>query len=166
MEHQKVNSLVATDLSAAFDTLDHDILLSVLEKRFGVQDTCLDWFRSYLNSRFCMVRIRNALSSKCELNCSVQQGSLGGPSLFTVYASTIQSVVPDDIDLHGFADGHVLKNSFRSSSRVDEKDTILSLEATLVDIELWMDQNRLKMNDDKTEFIITRRLFLCNRTIF
>ena len=101
-----------------------------------------------------MVRVRNALSSKCELKCLVPQGSLGGPSLFTVYASTIQLEVPDDIDLHGFADDHVLKNSFRASSRVDEKESILSLEATLVDIKVWMDQNRLKMNDDKTEFIM------------
>ena len=89
MEHQKVTSLVAIDLSMAFDTVDHDILLSVLEKRFGVQDTCLEWFMSYLNSRYCMVKIRNAFSSKCELNCSVPQGSLEGPSLFTVHASTM-----------------------------------------------------------------------------
>ena len=149
MEHQKVTSLVAIDLSVAFDMVDHDILLSVLEKRFGVQDTCLEWFRSYLNSRYCVVKI-NALSSICELNCSVPQGSLGGPSLFTVYASTMQSIVPDDIDLHGFVDDHVLKNSFRASSRVDEKESILSLESTSVDVKLWMDQNRLKMNDDKT----------------
>ena len=74
MEHQKVTSLVAIDLSVAFDMVDHDILLSVLEKRFGVQDTCLEWFRSYLNSRYCVVKI-NALSSICELNCSVPQGS-------------------------------------------------------------------------------------------
>ena len=77
------------------------------------------------------------------LNCSVPHGSLGGPSLFTVYVSTIQSEVPDDIDLHGFADDHILKNSFRASSRVDEKESIQSLEATLVDIKVWMDQNRL-----------------------
>ena len=107
MEHQKVTSLVAIDLSAAFDTVDYNILLSVLERRLGVNDTCLDWFRSYLNSKYCIVKIGNALSSKCELNCSVPQGSLGGPSLFTVYASTMQSVVPDEIDLHGFADDHI-----------------------------------------------------------
>ena len=70
--------------------------------------------------------------------------------MFTVYASTMQSIVPDDIDLHGFVDDHVLKNSFRASSRVDEKESILSLESTSVDVKLWMDQNRLKMNDDKT----------------
>ena len=80
MEHQKVTSLVAIDLSAAFNIVDHNILLRVLEKMFGVQDTCLAWFRSYPNSRYCMVKIRETFSSKCELNCSVLQGSLGGPS--------------------------------------------------------------------------------------
>ena len=68
MEHQKVTSLVAIDLSAAFDMVGHNILLSVLEKMFSVQDTCLAWFRSYLNSRYCMVKIREAFSSKCELD--------------------------------------------------------------------------------------------------
>ena len=75
--------------------------------------------------------------------------------------------VPDDIDLHGFADDHILKNSFRASSRVDEKDSIRSLERTLVDIKVWMDQNRLKMNDDKTEFIMfasKRQLEKCETT--
>ena len=167
MEHQKVTSLVAIDLSVAFDMVDHDILLSVLEKRFGVQDTCLEWFRSSLNSRYCMVKIRNTFSSKCELNCSVPLGSLGGPSLFTVYASSMQSVVPDEIDLHGFADDHVLKNSFRASSRGDEKESILSLESTLVNVKSWMDQNRLKMNNDKTElmmFASKRQLEKCVTT--
>ena len=124
MEHQKVTTLVAIDLSKAFDIVDHNILLRVLEKKFGVKYTCLAWFRLYLNSRYCMVKVRETFSSKCELNCSVPQGSLGGPSLYTVYASTMQSVVPEEIDLHGFADNNVLKNSFRASSRVDEKESI------------------------------------------
>ena len=129
-------------------------MLSVLEKKFDVQDTCLEWFRSYLDSRYCMVKIREAFSSKCELDCSILQGSLGGPSLYTVYASTRQSVVPEEIDLHGFADDHILKNSFRASSRVDEKESILSLESTLVNVKTWMDQNRLKINDGKTYIIL------------
>ena len=64
----------------------------------------------------------------------------------------MQSVVPDEINLHGFADDHVLKNSFRASSRVDEKESIRSLESTLVKVKTWMDQNRLKMNERETEF--------------
>ena len=67
---------------------------------------------------------------KYELNYSVPQGSLGGPSLYAVYASTMQSVVLEEINLYGFADDHVLKNSFKASSRVDEEKSILSLEST------------------------------------
>ena len=98
MENQKVTSLVASNLSAAFDMVNHNILLSILEKKVWFQDTCLAWFRSCIESQYCMVKIREAYSSKQELACSVPQGSLGGPSLYTVYASTIQTVVPEEID--------------------------------------------------------------------
>ena len=63
-----------------------------------------------------MVNVREVYSLKWELVCSVPQGSLGGPSLYTVYASTMQSVVHEETDLHGFADNHVLKNSFKASN--------------------------------------------------
>ena len=154
MEHQKFTSLVAINLSAAFDMVNHNILLSVLEKKFGIHDTCLTWFRPHLNSRYSMVKIREAYPSKCKLDCSVPQGSLGGPSLYTVYASTMQSVVSEEINLHGFADDHILKNSFRASSRDNDKESISSLEYTLVNVKTWRDQNRVKMNDGKTEFIM------------
>ena len=154
VEHLQVSSLIAIDFSAAFDMVNHNILLSILEKKFGVQDTCLAWFTSCLESRYCMVKIREAYSSKWELACLVQQGSLGGPSLYTVYASTMQSVVPEEIDLCGFADGHVLKSSFKASSRIPEKESVTSLKSTLVNVKTWMDQNRLKMNNRKTELIM------------
>ena len=154
MEHQKVTSLIAINLSATFDMVNHNILLSVLEKKFGVHGTCLAWFRSYLKSRNCMVNVRESYSSKRELVCSVPQGSLGGPILYTVYASTMQSVVPEEIDLHGFADNHILKRSIKASSRVAERESVSSLESTVLNVKTWMDQNRLKMNDGKTEFIM------------
>ena len=100
------------------------------------------------------MKIREAYSSKWELACSVLQGSLGGPSLYTVYAFTMQSVVPEEIDLHGFADYHVLKSSFKAPSRVAEKESVSSLESTLVNVKTWMDQNRLQINDGNMEFIM------------
>ena len=81
-------------------------------------------------------------SSKRELVCSVPQGSLSGPSLFTVYASTMQSVVPEETDLHGFVDDHALKNSFKASSRVTERESHSLLGFSAVDVKTWMDQNR------------------------
>ena len=62
---------MAIDLSTAFDTVNHNILLSIMEKKFGVHDTCLSWFDSYLKPGYCMVNVSEAYSSKWELVCSV-----------------------------------------------------------------------------------------------
>ena len=64
MEHQRVSALVAIDLSAAFDTVDHDILLNVLENRFGVSDKALEWFNTYLRPRSCKIKVEEDLSEE------------------------------------------------------------------------------------------------------
>ncbi len=51
MERQSITAIVAIDLIAAFDTVDHDILLDVLEKRFGMPEDALKWFEAYLRQR-------------------------------------------------------------------------------------------------------------------
>ena len=51
MERQRITAVVAIDLSAAFDTVDHDTLISVLNARFGITDVALVWFKNYLDSR-------------------------------------------------------------------------------------------------------------------
>ena len=64
MKHQKVTSLMAIDISAAFDVVNHIILLSMLEKTFSVHDRCLAWFESYLKPMYCMMNIRDAFIKK------------------------------------------------------------------------------------------------------
>ena len=145
---------MAIFLSAAFYTVNHNILLSILEKKFSVHDTCLASFESYLKPRYCMVNVRETYSLKWDLVCSVPQGSLGGPSLYTVYTSTMQSEVLEETDLHDFVDDHVLKNSFKASNRVTERESVISLEYSAVKVITWMDQKKLKMNDGKREFIM------------
>ena len=66
----------------------------------------------------------------------------------------MRDVVPDTVDIHGYADDHALKQSFHGSSRDEENESIHRLEHTITDIKDWMDENRLKMNSDKTEFIL------------
>ena len=149
MELQKVTSLMTINLSAAFDTVDQNILLSILGIKFSVHDTFLAWFESYLKPRYCMMNVREAYSLKWELVCSVPQGILGGPSLYIVYASTMQSVVLEETDLHGFVDDYALKNSCKASNRT-ERESISPLESSAADVKTWMDENRLKMNDGKT----------------
>ena len=92
MERKNVTAMVVMDLSAAFDTVDHDILLSVLENKIGIKDVALRWFESYLRPRSCKVSINPAYSAEKQLPFSVPQGSCAGPSLFLAYASTLQEV--------------------------------------------------------------------------
>ena len=163
MEYQEVTPLVAIDLSAAFDTVDHDMLLSVLSKKFGVVDNALKWFDAYLRPRRFQVLIGNTRSKEIDLPFSVPQGSCAGPVLYSAYASTLQEVVNDNdeppkknkpIELHGFVDDHAYKGSFAARSRVEEINMIKDLESCAERIKIWMDGNRLKMNNSKTEFIM------------
>ena len=154
MERQRVTAVVAIDLSAAFDTVDHDILLDVLTKRFGVKNNALNWFDNYLRPRGLKVNVGNEYSVERPLSFSVPQGSGAGPSMYSSYASTMKDIVQKPIDIHDYADDHSLKRSFVGSSRKEEKATIDSLTETAAVVKVWMDENRLKMNNSKTEFIM------------
>ena len=148
-------SLVAIDLSAAFDTVDHDILLDVMNKCFGVEGDALRWCESYLRPRQFHVQIKDACSRPCDLQFSVPQGSAAGPILYTAYASTMRYIIPEfGTNISGYADDHVLYNTFPAGNSEAEHDTLRRQERCLESIKTWMSENRLQMNDTKTEFIL------------
>ena len=83
--------LVLLDLSAAFDTVDHDKLLEILEREIGIEGVALSWFRSFLKGRTQKVKIGDEYSELSELLYGVAQGSVLGPILFKIYIRSFYS---------------------------------------------------------------------------
>ena len=109
------------DLSAAFDTVDHSILFSAPSNKFSIKGAGMKLFDSYLRARSCRVNIVKKYSEDIDLQFSVPQGSCTGPILYLAYANTMEEVIPTDIQLHGYADDHNTKFSFKSNHRKEEK---------------------------------------------
>ena len=158
MESSEVTAFIAIDQSAAFDTMDHRILLDVLQHHFGVTGIPRKWFQSYLSPRQFQVNIGKAYSELIDWEFSVPQGSCVGPILFLLYARTIAEVILPPLDIHGYADDHGFKGKFRAewNDNKIELSTIKKLESCLDSIKTWMDVKRLKMNSSKTDFILFR----------
>ncbi len=155
MELQKVTLLVLIDLSAAFDTLDHQILLTRLNEKFGITGVALQWHKSYLSGRKQCINLNGTRSVESLLKYGVPQGSCLGPVLFTEYASTLFEVIYSHLDSgHGFADDHQLYLAFSPNSISSQENAVACMESCLLDVKQWMVHNKLKMNDSKTEFII------------
>ncbi|XP_075313226.1 uncharacterized protein LOC142373735 [Odontesthes bonariensis] len=141
--------LILLDLSAAFDTVNHDILLSTLEG-MGVSGSALSMFSSYLTDRFYQVTLRGSVLKPCRLTTGVPQGSVLGPLLFSLYTSSLGSVIHSHyFSYHSYADDTQLILSFPpSDTQVEAR-----IAACLADISGWMSMHHLKLNLDKTELV-------------
>ena len=147
MEDGKCTSIVSLDLSATFDTVNHTILLEVLNCYFGITDHALSWISSYLASRRFQVQVGQLTSKTVEIDFSVPQGRVLGPILFNCYASTLMEIIPERKDsfLSGYADDHAIIHSFNP----DDNNINQIIEQDIGKIKTWMEDNQLKMNDDR-----------------
>ena len=146
--------LVLIDLSAAFDTINHQLLLRRLKSSSGINETALLWFESYLTNRSQTVLVGSSFSDSSGLECGVPQGSVLGPILFSIYTSDLGRLIESfDIGRQFFADDSQLINSFKPDPDI-VKSVVENLERCCDEIKKWMTLNRLKLNDDKTEAIL------------
>ena len=137
-------------LFAAFDTIDHAILLRRLDDWFGVAGNALDWFELCLTVRCQRIRPGDCLSSKADLKFGVPQGSVWGPLLFTLYTTPLSSMICEHaIPHHLYADDSQLYVSFASG---DSAGALNGLQSCLASVWSWMSTNKLKLNSDKSEF--------------
>lgn len=145
-------SIVALlDLSAAFDTVDHMLLLDIL-KKYGVEGTSLSWFESYLTGREQTVIVRNESSNPQQLSSGVPQGSVLGPVLFNLYTSALGDLLRShSMEFHLYADDSTVYLSFKPEN-IDE--TFHRMERCLDEVQKWMGNMRLKMNPSKTELLL------------
>jgi len=143
--------LVLIDYSAAFDTIDHRIILRRLQNRYGIVGTSLKWFKSYLMGRVQSVDIGGTLSDPFVLKEGVPQGSVFGPTIFTMYFAPIGDI----INAHGvkymkFADDSQLYLIFEPSER---PDALSKIQECISDVRSWSVGDKLMFNDSKTEVI-------------
>ena len=144
--------LVLLDLSAAFNTIDHSILFNCLQHWYDIDGVVLKWVQSYLISRKQRIRIDGHLSDAFQLPYGVAQGSVLGPQLFTLYTTPLSSVISKFNVTH-----HLYADDTQIYLELDSKNfdsSITELINCLEAVQAWMGNNKLKLNPDKTEFIV------------
>ena len=140
---------VFIDLEKAFDTVNHDILLSKLD-HYGIRGTANNWFSSYLSNRSQTVTINGVTSSEGDISYGVPQGSILGPLLFLLYINDMHMAVASSTVFH-FADD---TNLLYSDKSIKKLRTALNKDLAL--LYDWLCANRLSLNEGKTEFIVFR----------
>ena len=147
IEAKKYGCGVFIDLKKAFDTVNHDILLHKLE-HYGIRDSALSWFRSYLTDRKQYVHLNGADSDIKSIVCGVPQGSVLGPLLFLIYINDLPNI-SKKLKFYLFADD---TNIYFESHDLKSLEKIMNKE--LEKLFEWLCINRLSLNVSKTNFII------------
>ena len=161
MDSNKGVLLVLLDLSAAFDTVDYNILLNRVECRLGIYGPALEWLHSYLTGRVQKVSINNATSDSWELLFGVPQGSVLGPILFTIYTLPVADILRrHGVMYHCYADDTqiYLSCSVDSINRARFK-----MERCIQEVRSWMASNYLCLNGDKTEVLFSGKKSLLSK---
>ena len=147
-----ISALVLLDLSAAFDTVDHSIMLQVLRDRFCVEGRALEWFESYLCDRTQTYQVKDQQSRPREVDCGVPQGSVLGPQKFIPYTEDLAELI-DEYCLNHHADDTQM---IEQTTAPGIPGTIMKLQSCIEATQEWCKSRRLQLNPAKTQLILVR----------
>ena len=147
MEKSQFTLGVFLDLSKAFDTVNHNILLNKLY-HYGIRGTALNWFKDYLSRRHQFVLFNSTSSTSRPISSGVPQGSILGPLLFLLYINDLPNV-SKILSFVIYADD---TNIFLNHVNIDSATNIMNCE--LVKLAHWFAANKLSLNINKTKFIV------------
>lgn len=148
-KYRKKNIICAVflDFKRAFETLDRNILLKKLQK-YGFEDKEFQWFKSYLNERTQKTKVDEWISEPKDVCLGVPQGSVLGTILFLIYINDISKIIKNS-KIRLFADDTLLFINGTNESEIKAK-----LEEDLKSLDKWLKMNKLKLNTDKTKFMM------------
>ena len=151
LDNSKLAGALLTDLSKAFDCLNHELLIAKLEA-YGLDHDALTYIYSYLSDRKQRTKINNSLSQWSSIKSGVPQGSILGPLLFNVYINDIFYFI-NELNLTSYADDNT---PYAIDSNIDNLVTSLEYDASI--LLKWFYNNYLVMNAKKSHLLITKHL--------
>ena len=149
LQDDQTTCAVFLDLRKAFDTVNHDVLLTKLYN-YGIRGVTADLFKSYLTDRTQRTVINNSISDIINLNCGIPQGSILGPLFFIIYINDLIDITKLSVKL--FADDACLSYS---CSNISSLEQIVNNELQIVNE--WRMRNKLSVNFEKSNFMVFTR---------
>ena len=143
IDQGNVNAVVFLDLKKAFDTVDHNILISKLSA-YGIRGTSIEWFKSYLSERNQKCFLNGSLSSNRVLSCGIPQGTILGPFLFLLYINDLPNCLMHS-EPRMYADDTHLTLAVNSIEH--------NLNEDLASVSEWVTANKVTLNKSKTELM-------------
>ena len=165
MDSSKCTIMLLLDLSAAFDTVDHDVLLNMLWFELGFRGKVYNWFVEFLRDRRQAVGIDGRNSSFKANKYGVPQGSVVGPFLFNIYVrNLIKTMEQMGFTIHGYADDHQVLFSFQIDFQVAAVRSTVPLGMDV--LSKWMERHFLKLNPSKSQVIIFHPKAISQKLVF